>query len=74
MTPGTALVLLGFGLGAWMMAIQSTPQTTASPRERADDLRTRAIEAQRRSAIASQVARDLTSQWITTQDGRRGQR
>jgi hypothetical protein len=56
-------MLFGFGLGALIMAGQSSPRTLAPPHESADALRARAIEAQRISAIASQRARDLATQW-----------
>jgi hypothetical protein len=62
-TRGTVLTLLGFGLGAFLVAGQSSPRAAASPRESADALRARAIEAQRISAIASQRARELAAQW-----------
>lgn len=60
MTRGTTLVLLGFGLGALILAGQSSPRAEAAPR---DALRARAIEAQRISAIATQRARDLAARW-----------
>lgn len=59
MTSGTALVLLGFGLGALIMAGQSA----TAPRSSTDELRARVLEAQRISAAASRRARELAALW-----------
>jgi hypothetical protein len=60
MTQGTAIVLLGCGLGALLIASRSNWHQEATLRERA-------IEAQRLSAQASQRARELTERWIASQ-------
>jgi hypothetical protein len=60
MPPGTTLVLLGFGLGLLMVTKQGSPR--ASPLD--DQLRARAIEAQKISAIAACRARELTALWL----------
>jgi hypothetical protein len=53
-TPATALVLLGFGIGALMMAAgQPNPRT----------LREQALDAQKTSAQAAQRARELMEKW-----------
>lgn len=69
MTAGTALVLLGFGLGTLIAASQAAPY--ASPRARADMLRERALEAQQRSAQASRAARELTARWSEAENAAR---
>jgi hypothetical protein len=56
-TTGVTLTLLGFGLGAMIMASQSS-----SPRARMT-LRDRAIAAQEDAARAAKRARDLTARW-----------
>jgi hypothetical protein len=61
-------VLLGFGLGALVMVGQSAPRAAVSARDRAEALRMRTIEAQKRSAVASQLARDLMEQWSQAED------
>jgi hypothetical protein len=63
-TSGTALILLGFGLGA--LAIMSQDSTRTDPRALSadDQLRERAIEAQRASATAARRARELTTLWL----------
>lgn len=66
MTVGTALVLLGFGVGALVVAgrPRSSPRVaTPTQRDQTEMLRERAEEAQRRSARESQLARDLAAQW-----------
>jgi hypothetical protein len=73
-TPGTALVLLGFGLGALVVVGGSGTRdirVSESPRERADALRSRTIEAQAISARASQAARDLMDQWSRAEEAAR---
>lgn len=64
MTSGTALILLGFGLGA--LAIMGQDKTRPDPRALSadDQLRARAIEAQRTSATAARQARELTTLWL----------
>jgi HD-like signal output (HDOD) protein len=75
MTPGTALVLLGFGLGALIVVGRSNPRALPlSPREQADTLRKRALEAQRCAARASQLARDLAARWTEAEDAARNGR
>lgn len=69
MTRGSALVLLGFGLGTLMVAAQSGAGKDPRSTPRAAELRARAIEAQRISAVASQQARELAAQW-SAQDAR----
>ncbi len=71
MTPGTTLVLLGFGLGALVVASQRNDR--GSHRSIADDatLRARAIEAQQISARASQRARELAALWSERNYGNR---
>ena len=59
MTAGTALVLIGFGLGALIVA--GRPRLR-SPRD-ANILRSRALAAPRAAARAAQIARDLTARW-----------
>jgi hypothetical protein len=56
-TPGLALTLLGLGIGALMIG-----GSRSDPRASASTLHERVIEAQRISARASQVARDLAAQ------------
>lgn len=63
MTPGTAFVLIGFGIGALVVAGRAAPRGVANARGSADDLRGRAIEAQARAAIAAREARDLAARW-----------
>lgn len=72
MTPGTVLVLLGFGLGTLIMAGQSSPRATAE--SHADELRARVIEAQRISAAASQRARELAALWSRSEDAAQKER
>jgi hypothetical protein len=64
-----ALALLGFGLGALLVnaVARSSPRPSTTTLA---DLRTRAIEAQRISAIASQRARDLAARWSAEYDRR----
>lgn len=72
MSTGTTLVLLGFGIGALILTSPRTRrEDPRAPAPTADDqLRARAIEAQRASARASQRARELTAQWQERQEGR----
>jgi hypothetical protein len=61
MTSAAALTLLGFSLGALLIA-DKRADPRADPRA-SMTLRGRAIAAQKASARASQIARDLTAQW-----------
>lgn len=70
MNATTAFVLLGFGLGALVM-VNGAAQREPSLRTRADDLRQRALEAQRISARASQSARDAAARWSAAEDAAR---
>lgn len=76
MTTGTALVLLGFGLGTLLMADQSSPRSSprAAAESHADELRARVIEAQKISAAASQRARELAALWSRAEDASRKER
>ncbi len=65
MTPPVVLALLGFGLGALVVANRRV-DLRAEP-----TLRERAIEAQKISACASQLARDLTARWCAEEARRR---
>ena len=58
----TALVLLGFGLGALLVANGGNTREPRPPSLN-DPLRARAIEAQRTSMAAAQRARELTALW-----------
>jgi len=71
MTTGTALVLLGFGVGALIGAGQAAPREPQSPRARADALRERAAFAQQSSARASHHARELTAMWSDAENAAR---
>jgi hypothetical protein len=62
-TPGTALALLGFGVGALVFASRSRAQAAASPNEQTAKLQKAAVEAQQLSAAAARRARTLTTQW-----------
>jgi len=62
-TPGTAIVLLGFGIGALVVAGRAEPRGVVRPQDRPEELRDRAIEAQVRAATASREARELTARW-----------
>jgi hypothetical protein len=64
MTTETTLVLLGFGLGALLIA--KTGSTREDPRVTfpRNQLQESAIMAQRTSAIASRRARTLTALWL----------
>jgi len=71
-TPGTAFVLLGFGLGALIVAGGSDPRASRQAMQtRADALRSRVLEAQNSAARASQAARDLAAQWSVAEDAAR---
>jgi len=73
-TPGAVIVLLGFGLGALVVAGQSSPRgatESSSPRERADALRAKTIQAQQASARASRTARELMAAWSAAEDAAR---
>lgn len=59
----TTLVLLGFGLGALLIAKTGNAREENRPTSLNDQLRARAIEAQRTSMIAARRARELTSLW-----------
>lgn len=71
MTPATALVLLGFGLGALVVADRTSPREPQSLQARADTLREQTSRAQEVSARASQRARELMDQWIAAEDAAR---
>ena len=71
MTAGTALVLLGFGLGTLIAASQAAPREPQSPRARADNLRERAAFAQQSSARAAQYARELAARWSDAENAAR---
>ncbi len=71
MTPGAAIVLIGLGLGTFVVAGRSDPRAPTSPRERADTLRARAVEAQLASARASRIARELMERWSRAEDDAR---
>lgn len=64
MTRGTTLVLLGFGLGALLVANRGTTREDPRAPSRVNQLRARAIEAQRTSAMASRRAREVTALWL----------
>jgi hypothetical protein len=64
MTTGTAFILLDFGLGALLVAKQGSPREDPRAPSLNEELRARAIEAQRASARASQRSRELTSRWL----------
>lgn len=64
MTSGTALILLGFGLGALAIVGQNGPRPDPRALSADDQLRARAIEAQRTSATAARRARELTTLWL----------
>lgn len=66
MTPATALVLLGFGVGALVVADRTALRERAPLR--ADTLREQAVRAQEASARASRRARELMDQWIAAED------
>ncbi len=72
MTSATALTLLGFGLGALLVAgNQPDPRGPRTLRERAGALRGRALAAQQNSARASLLARELTACWSEAEDAAR---
>ena len=60
LTSGAAFVLFGFGLGALIVAGQSSVRQGTS-------LRDQAIAAQRASARAAAHARELTERWNAAQ-------
>lgn len=62
MTIRTPLVLLGFGLGGLLIACWGSSREDPS-QPALNDLRLRAIEAQRTSAEASRRERELTERW-----------
>jgi len=62
MPPATALLLLGLGVVAVAAAGRSSSPRIAL-RDQADELRARAIHAQRISAKTSAQARELMEQW-----------
>jgi hypothetical protein len=62
-------MLLGFGLGALIVAAQRNEDTDPRSTPNAAELRARTIEAQRISACAAQRARALAAQW-SAQDAR----
>jgi hypothetical protein len=64
MTTGTALILLGFSLGALLVAKQGSPREDPRAPSLNEELRAHAIEAQRASARASQRTRELTALWL----------
>lgn len=76
MTPATALVLLGFGVGALMVAgrglLREQPSSSlreqSSLRTRADALRQHARAAQEHSARISLAARELMAKWNEAED------
>jgi hypothetical protein len=73
-TPPTAFALLGLGIGALLVAKShldpraSGESPSRSVRSSASSLRDRVIEAQKISARASQIARELTAQWSAELD------
>jgi len=69
-TPATALVLLGLGLGT-LIAASPAQRRTPSLRERADTLRAQTSRAQEASARASSRARELMDQWSAAEDAAR---
>lgn len=74
MMPTGMLVLLGLGVGAVAIAGGINPREESSTaRARADALRARTVEAQRRSACASKHARDLMDQWSAAEQVARRQ-
>lgn len=68
MSPATALVLLGFGLGALVVADRSSPRGPLSLRASTDALRAQTVQAQELAAQASRRARELMDQWIAAED------
>lgn len=68
MTRGATIVLLGVGVGAIVVASRASARAPAPPRERPDDLRARVVEAQRISARASLLARELAERWSAAQE------
>lgn len=67
-------VLLGLGVGAIVLAGRALqPGMDLSPHVRAELLRTRAIEAQRRADRAAQEARELTERWAAAYNSTHGQ-
>lgn len=64
-------MLLGFGLGALIVAKQGNPRKDPQTPAPDDQLRARAIEAQRTSAKASQRARELTALYQESEKVRR---
>lgn len=71
MTSATALVLLGFGIGALVVADHAASRGPRSLRESADTFRTLARQAQERSAATAQRARELANQWSIAEDAAR---
>jgi hypothetical protein len=71
-TPATALVLLGFGVGALVVADRAVaPSGQLSLRARADALRAQASSAQDASARWSARARKLMDQWSAAEGAAR---
>jgi hypothetical protein len=65
-TTPVVFALFGFGLGALLIA-GSRSDSRESRRDPQRTLRDRAIEAQKISAEASQLARDLAARWSEQQ-------
>lgn len=65
MTPGAALVLLGFGIGAFALAAKSATKEEQGRtlQERADALRAQTSRAQEAAARAARHASELLAQW-----------
>jgi len=61
-TTSVTLTLLGFGLGALLLATRGSSARSTVP------LRERAIAAQQEAARAAQRARELAAQWSSSQD------
>lgn len=68
MSPATALVLLGLGLGALVVADRASPRVARPLRERAVVLQQQATRAQEASALSSRRARELVDQWSAAED------
>lgn len=71
MSTTTALVLLGFGVGALVVADHARSRGSLSLRDRADALRAQTSRAQETSASASRRARELMDQWSAAEEAAR---